>query len=298
MLTIQYLEYSPDLARLDPSILVNRLRRAVDILPISHLLIGWHLPQNLLEACRLEADHLGLRFLRWQPLLTSDKGICIDPSWYAEGLVGGKVPGFQGLPEFTFLCPNHPAVQDALLKHLEAMLRQGVYQGFFLDRVRYPSPSVDPLKHLACFCDYCCRKAAQQGLDLPGLRQAILQQLAGEAGRIALVKMLLSEMVDFAPSQPNHALSQLLAFRQKSVTDFLALIIQVLKGAQLEVGLDCFSPSLAPLVGQELKSLAQLVDWVKLMTYAHTYAPAGLPYEVLGLVHYLACSTQLDEAQA
>lgn len=44
--------------------------------------------------------------------------------------------------------------------------------------------------------------------------------------------------------------------------------------------------------------MGMLVEWVKLMTYAHTLAPAGLPYELLGWVHYLTRSTHLDESQA
>jgi hypothetical protein len=52
MLTIQYLEDSPILAHLDEKAVVNKLREAAACLPITHLLIGWHVPLPLLEACR------------------------------------------------------------------------------------------------------------------------------------------------------------------------------------------------------------------------------------------------------
>src|SRR5512146_609940 len=72
MLTIQYLEDSPELARLPVDAAVERLRRAADRIPFSHLLIGWNLPAPLLEACRAEAQRLGIRFLRWHPVLAGD----------------------------------------------------------------------------------------------------------------------------------------------------------------------------------------------------------------------------------
>jgi hypothetical protein len=298
MLTIQYLEASPSLARLDRSAVLDRLRIAAEIMPISHLLIGWQVPQPLLEACRLEAGRLNLRFLRWQPLLTTDQAIHLDPSWYTTGLAGNQAPGYRGLPEFTFLCPNHPALQDALVKHLEDLLRQGLYQGFFLDRIRFPSPSVDPENDLDCFCEHCRRKAAGEGLDLEEIRRLILQLTRTEEGRLFLGKSLLSGPL--GPDTPGqyHALDQWLAFRQHSIHDFLELATRPLKASDVEIGLDCFSPSLARIVGQDLKRLSGQVDWVKLMTYTHTMAPAGLPYELSGLSRYLVRAARLTPVQA
>jgi hypothetical protein len=80
--------------------------------------------------------------------------------------------------------------------------------------------------------------------------------------------------------------------------DFLAIVSNTLQQAHLELGLDCFSPSLTNMVGQDLAAMSELVDWIKLMTYAHTFAPAGLPYELSGLIHYLTSTTHLSEAQS
>jgi hypothetical protein len=298
MLTIQYLEDSSELAGMDRSQVIERLQAAVEQLPITHLLIGWHLPPALLDACWREADRLGLRFLRWQPLLTTDKEIQLDPKWQVEGLAGHKVAGYRGLPEFTFTCPNHPDAQQAVLKHLEALAHLGIYQGFFLDRIRFPSPSPDPMVSLACFCEHCCQKAGEDGLDLLEVRDSIIRLMQEENGRISFVKILLSGGSGHAETAEEHSLYQFMAFRQKSVRDFLALAIRPLKDAEMEIGLDTFSPCLASMVGQDLVDMGKLVDWVKLMTYAHTLAPAGLPYELLGWMHYLTRSTHLDETQA
>jgi len=298
MLTIQYLEDSPDLAQLDQKLVVNKLRAAAERLPFTHLLIGWRVPLPLLKACRTEAERLGIRFLRWQPLLTTDKDFQSDPTWQTEGLTGGKVAGYRGMPEFTFFCPNHPAMQDAIYEHLDKLIHQGIYQGFFLDRARFPSPSADPINNLACFCEHCQRKAAEDGMDLEGIRQEILRNTLEPEGRIALVKALLAGKPEPEQAEQSSGLGQFLAFRKRSVQDILTLISQALREARLEIGLDSYSPSLTHMVGQELKTMSVRVDWIKLMTYAHTLAPAGIPFELSGLLHYLSTTTHLGEEQA
>jgi len=66
----------------------------------------------------------------------------------------------------------------------------------------------------------------------------------------------------------------------------------------MEIGLDCFSPSLARMVGQDLGALSQVCDWIKMMTYAHAWGPAGLPYELMGLAGFLNQNAELGEVEA
>jgi hypothetical protein len=298
MLTIQYLEDSPDLHQLDREQVINKLHAAAEILPFSHLLIGWNTPPHLLEACRTEADRLGMRFLRWHPLLTGDAVFQPQPAWQTIGLSGKKVMGYHDMPEFTFVCPNHPEVQAALSHRLESLLRQGLYQGFFLDRVRFPSPSADPFNDLGCFCEHCQRKAADEGLNLQKIQGEILQQALNENGRISLIYALLTGTAHPEHSDQSLTINQFLLFRKKSVRDFLAMIARPLREAHLEIGLDCFSASLTHMVGQDLNQLSELVDWIKLMAYAHTFAPAGVPYELSGLAHFLTTTTLMNERQS
>ena len=83
-------------------------------------------------------------------MLTGDGVFMPRPEWQAVGLRGERVPGFRGMPEFTFVCPNRPAVREAVLARLHDAIRGGDYQGVFLDRIRYPSPAADPTRWLAC----------------------------------------------------------------------------------------------------------------------------------------------------
>jgi len=298
LLTIQYLEPSPILSTLDKERVIDRLRLAAERLPFTHLLIGWQVPPTILDACRVEAQHLGMRFLRWQPLLTPDPALQPDPEWRVTNLMGRKMEGFRALPEFTFACPNHPALQEAVFSHLEALVHHGIYQGYFLDRVRFPSPSVDPFTNLACFCDYCQHKAAEFDLDLEELRVGLLRCQEDQACGPDLVHSLLTAKIDQAPTHLDMLLNKYLSFRDHSISDFLAPITRLLRAAQLEIGLDCYSPRLAQMVGQDLPALSKQVDWIKLMTYAHTLAPAGLPYELSNLAHFLISVTHMSDAQA
>jgi hypothetical protein len=64
------------------------------------------------------------------------------------------------------------------------------------------------------------------------------------------------------------------------------------------VGLDCFAPALMPMVGQDLRPLSRCADWTKLMCYAHTLGPAGMPFELLALADWLVERAGLDEREA
>jgi len=293
LITIQYLEDAPELLHLDTGTVVRKLRDAYQQLPFSHLLIGWNLPRRLLEACRLEAESLDMRFLRWHPLLTGDAVFEPRSEWQVIGVDGAKVMGFRNLPEFTFVCPNHPQVQEVTLNRISELVSEGVYQGFFLDRIRFPSPAADPFSHLGCFCEHCIRKAAGLGLDLVQVRRRIAQLRQTEQGCVGLVQSLLGVKETLLDEPTTQMVGAFLDFRQQSVTDFVTLVCNLLQEGGMEIGLDCFSPGLMRMVGQDLSSLSRLVDWVKVMTYLHTVGPAGLPFELLGILDHLLAATRL-----
>jgi hypothetical protein len=82
-------------------------------------------------------------------------------------------------------------------------------------------------------------------------------------------------------------------FRSQSVTDLVKMISKSIKQAVLEIGLDCFSHCLTGLVGQDLHSLNPYADWIKVMSYAHTRGPAGIPFELTGIFDYLSTDNYL-----
>jgi hypothetical protein len=165
-LAVQYLEGGPGVAAIGAEEAGARLRAAFERLPLSYVLLGWDLPEPVVRSCAEETSRAGARLYRWHPLLTRDRGLMPRPAWQTVGLTGERVAGFRDMPEFTFHCPNRPAVREAVLERLRELCRSGVYEGMFLDRIRFPSPAGDPARHLACFCGDCRRVAANDGLDL------------------------------------------------------------------------------------------------------------------------------------
>jgi len=265
------------------------LRAACDLLPLDGLLLGWDLPAALLDVCQDETARAGIKLYRWQPLLAGDGVFVPKTEWQTRNWRGIPLPGFGSLPEFTFVCPNHPVARQAALSRLAEAAQSGRYAGIFLDRMRWPSPAADPVEHLACFCEHCQRAAAGAGLDLGAVRQTLSQ-----TEKLDLLRLLWGESSP-ADRQP---LDSFLAERQRSLTQFVGEAVRLIRAAGLEAGLDCFSPSLTRLVGQDLAALSPLADWTKIMTYAHAFGPATLPFELTGLAGWLVEAGNLPEPQA
>jgi hypothetical protein len=297
IISLQYLEDTPDLLERETAVVVDKLRAAADCLPISHLLIGWHLPARLLDACRMEAEHLGMRFLRWHPLLTGDDVFQPRSSYQVIGASGHKVPGYCGKSEFTFVCPNHPEVREAVSRRLENLLQEGLYHGFFLDRIRFPSPTINPLGDLGCFCEHCRLRSAAIGLDLEQVRKVIVGLDQTAQGRLSLMQILLGGVAPALSKETTGLLLAFLKFRTQSVNDIVIMLSKSLKHAGVEIGLDCFSLSLAGMVGQDLGALSACADWIKVMSYAHTRGSAGIPFELLGFFDYLSIINDLDPSR-
>jgi hypothetical protein len=297
MLAVQYLEDGPGVARIPPQEAADRLRQAFALLPVSHVLIGWHLPDSVLGACAEETARARSQLFLWHPLLSGSATLQPLPEWRAIGLDGAPVPAFQGMPEFTFLCPNRPDVRSAVLAQLESALSLHDYQGVFLDRIRYPSPTEDPGSALACFCADCRTAARGEGLDLQAVGQAVRALTTTPRGALSFVRVLLDRSALEAEDPNLELVRRFLGFRKASVTRLVRDAAAIARRRGSAVGLDCFSPSLAPMVGQDLGALDKACDWIKVMTYGHALAPAGLPHELLNLADWLVTRRALDRTR-
>ena len=271
----QYLEYPPPDA--SPADIRARLREACQRLPISLVLLGWDLPSHLEEAAAEETARQNASLYRWQPWLTGDARTSFPHEWATVGPGGAPIPSFQDDPAFSFFCPNHREATDFLLERLNRIAARGLYQGIFFDRIRFPSPAADPSTHLGCFCADCIRLAAAAGLDLETVRRTI-QALPAEV----LVRSLLGK-----PDDPTSPLEAFLDFREESITRTIQAAAQKARSLGLDVGLDCFSPALTRMTGQNLPALDKTCDWIKIMTYPRVHGPAGLPFELLGFANWM-----------
>ncbi|CAG0932459.1 hypothetical protein TFLX_02599 [Thermoflexales bacterium] len=291
MIAIQYLEPSPGIQTLTKAEVTARLRAAFDRLPIDIVIIGWDLPPALVAACAHETQRANAQLYLWQPLLTGSNAVQPRTAWRASGLTDEPVSGHHNLPEFTFLCPNRPAVQAAVMEQLRQAVRHGPYQGVFLDRLRYPSPLAQPDRDLACFCADCRRAAT---FDLLEVQRQVRTLLATPDRLCAALRLLFKQDADLPAELVG--LQQFLDFRTQSITRSVAVAAQIARKEKLAVGLDCFSPSLTRAVGQDLNALDAHCDWIKIMTYGHAFGPAGLPYELSNLARWLIECRGCNEA--
>jgi hypothetical protein len=294
----QYLEDSPQLAQLSPQAVRDHLREAAQRLPLARLMLGWHLPQPIMDAVADEARRLEICLYRWHPLLSGDGVFLPRPEWQTLGLDGSLVEGFRGLPEFTFVCPNKIPVQEAVMVHLAETLKPP-YQGVFFDRIRFPSPAGSPISHLACFCADCCRAAQETlGFDLEAFQRSLFAYLADKEAPRLLAGSLLGEISPEMPAALSQGLRRFFRFRCHSITGLVGQAVELAHSRGMKVGLDCFSPILTHMVGQDLSALALKSDWIKVMVYAHALGPAGLPYELHGLASFLRDHAGLAEGEA
>ena len=296
-IAVQYLEYAPRDAT--PAKVRQRLRQAFELLPISVVILGWDLPPRLEEAVAEETTRHNAMLYRWHPLLASDAGFALPIEWQPINLRGEPVPGFKGLPEFTFICPNRTDVQEWIAERIEVAVQRGIYQGLFFDRMRFPSPAENPERHLACFCKFCQRIASDSGLDtstpLSASLEAVRRQIESyltDADRAKAFTQIL-----FTPANDS-VLESFFTFRFDSITRIIQYATKLARSHGLSVGLDCFSPTLTRMVGQDLSALNQSCDWIKLMTYPRVFGPAGLPFELRALANWLTTKFKVNETEA
>jgi len=64
-----------------------------------------------------------------------------------------------------------------------------------------------------------------------------------------------------------------------------------------KVGLDCFSPALAQMVGQDLAQLSACWDWIKGMVYLRAFGPTAIPFELVGLADALHSPGAADDRE-
>lgn len=279
-LAVQYLEHSPRGGNLHA--VRARLRAAAQELPMDAVLIGWNLPRHIEEGLASETNRLGIPLYRWQPLLTGTRRARPPDGWRVIGVDSTPLSGYARMTEFTFLCPNRQEVYEWALERLDDVLASGYYRGIFLDRIRFPSPTANPAQDLGCFCPACRREAAEAGLDLNLVARELRTLLEEPAGAKKLIQALFA-----SPEEIPASLQAFLAFRQTSITRFVGRFAQAARKHGLAVGLDCFSPCLTHMVGQDLAALDACCDWIKVMTYPRVFGPAGLAFEISLLVQWL-----------
>jgi hypothetical protein len=293
IITVQYLE--PGSKDVPVNEAQDRLRQVLTQLAVGgterRVLLGWALPDELIDAVAEVCKESKVDLYRWHPLLSGNEWVKPDPALSVIGLDGAAIPGHGGMAEFTFMCPNRPETRERVREGLAKAAADHRYQGIFLDRMRFPSPAENPLSHFGCFCEHC-----QQLEDLEPTRQQIMALFDSTDGIKAFICELCgSGRAGNSPLPGVKAMRKVQAFRMKTITHLLHECRTLYEG---KLGFDVFSTSIAPWVGQDMTALHQMDAWIKIMCYGHTYGPAGLPFELGALVNWLEthCAFTRQEA--
>jgi hypothetical protein len=286
-LVAQFLEGGSNAAKLAPEEAVALLRQAFAELPLTDLCLGWRLPPVLLRTVTtfVRSESAAAVWL-WHPLLSGDGSEPIRDEELAMGPGGDPIR--ETVDAFSFVCPNRQGVMTRAIQRLRSDLARAAYDGVFLDRIRWPSPARAPDQLLTCFCDACASEAATDGLDLGRVAQEVGSLSQTLAGRRQLVAALLGVP---APQ----SIDRFLRWRASAIGAAVERsIAAVRQDRALRFALDVFSPTLARMVGQDLATLAPRAEWTKSMIYSTVHAPAGLPYELGGLLRWLGEAGDLE----
>ncbi len=287
VLAAQYLSSVPTGASVTAVSL--RLQQTLDLLPISMLLCGWDLPPKYEEAIAEITSRYGTASLRWQPWLAGNSRTSIPLEWQPVSSRGTPINDL--VLAQILLSSVRTALEhlNSLLKGSWGFTRAAYTRVFFLTAFASPPrPRILP-QPWAAFArivpvwpkrvalTWSRLKTISATFFLPGTESSL--SFAVFSFGVVLPKIMCRNSWNFV------------------VIASPAIVEQVhhqLMGTGLELGLDCYSPSLAYLVGQDLASLDRYCDWIKIMTYPRVNGPAGIPYEILGLVDWLSNRLQLD----
>jgi len=199
---------------------------------------------------------------------------------------------------FNSDCPNQNRVRD---KHLDAVYQNGRREqlsGIFLDGIRFASMASGFMPFLTCFCDVCRWKAEHMGYDFSRMKsgargvRAIVTRPGPRRPR-GLMELLTLPM-DWG------GVIQWLEFRRDCILEHVRQVYDTLKQADQRKALCAYTfvPSFAPLVGQDYRSWADVIDTFSPMTYRYGEGPSCLTAELALMTKEIREQGAFDEAEA
>jgi len=266
--------------------LKKRLATAKESLDLDALIVWPDQDKKSLDLVREICTDFKIKTYLWYPILADNSGFKVRPEQAVEtfnGLHGYGRNGCwdklgEGGEDFLFLCPNVEHNIRKIFNQYQNKIVESGFDGVFLDRIRFPSPSNGFETLFSCFCESCLDKFYYNyGEDLENYRyqaKAVFEKLKTMDISYLRTCQSLSDMI----IQGN--LEKFYDFRKQNIYQLVKIFADKAKQMGKLVGVDLFAPSLAPLVSQDYRLLAKTCDWIKPMIYGHASGPAGLPLEL------------------
>ena len=284
--------------------LKKKLATAKEALNLDALMIWSDINKKDLDLVRKICRDFKIKTYLWYPILADIPGFKVRWEQSVEtfdGLHGyGKNGRWdklgKGEEDFLFLCPNDEQNIREVFNQYQYKIIESGFDGVFLDRIRFPSPSNGFELLFSCFCKSCLNKFySNYGEDLESYRN----QAKTVFKKFKTIDVnYLQTCRSFSDIIIRDSLKKFYDFRKQNIYQVLKMFADKAKQMGKLVGVDLFAPSLAPLVSQDYQLLAKTCDWIKPMIYCHTSSPAGLPLELYCLIRaILEINPTLDEGQ-
>lgn len=284
--------------------LKNKLATAKEALNLDALMIWSDIDKKDLDLVREICMDFKIKTYLWYSILADISGFKVEQKQAVEtfdGLRGYGKNGCwdklgEGEEDFLFLCPNDEEHIRRIFDQYQNKIKESGFDGVFLDRIRFPSPSNGFELLFSCFCKSCLKKFFNNyGEDLESYRsqaKTVFKNFKTIDVNYLQTCQSLSDVII------RDSLKKFYDFRKQNIYQVLKMFADKAKQMGKLVGVDLFAPSLAPLVSQDYQLLAKTCDWIKPMIYCHTSSPAGLPLELYCFIRaILDNNPTLDEGQ-
>jgi len=278
----------------------RKLSSVLPRLPVRKVIMGWNPDRKLYEKT---AAYLAKRNIELYLWLSVFSETCVMRDLAALVDINGRrierKEEHEG-EDFSFSCPGDRHNIEKILDIYENEFASIPFSGVFLDKIRYPSfangygPGQGYSGVFSCFCPSCLATYEKENFDIARLKSALARLAFGPASGPSKSYPAPLSIREYRGNGEylfeEEALASFFSQKSRVISESLKSICQYFRDKGLGIGLDVFAPFLSPFVGQDLRILSGLCDFIKPMMYRVTQAPAGMPFETGALLRETNCS--------
>jgi len=248
-----------------PQEIIQKIETITSKISVTRVLFGWYKDKEFNKQIRDYLKSKNIQCIFKLPVFSEITDLEQEQAFVYHKILEDKTNhSFYKNDKFDFLCPSSKKNLDYILALFEKIDNGVNYDGVFLDRIRYPSPSLNQNSIYGCCCEECNK--LYKNIDINSITNFNIKNRDG-----------------FIYQYEDNQLNQLMRIKRSIITEDIRYLSNHFKQKQKIVGIDTFYPVLADFVGQDLKSISEIVDFIKPMNYYKTFAPAGIPYELDGI---------------
>ncbi|GAG32818.1 unnamed protein product, partial [marine sediment metagenome] len=236
--------------------LKKKLATVKEALNLDALMIWSDIGKKNLDLVRKICIEFKIKTYLWYPILADTSGFKVEQEQSVETF--DRLHGYgrngcwdklgKGEEDFLFLCPNDEEHIRRIFDQYQNKIKESDFDGVFLDRIRFPSPSNGFELLFSCFCKPCLDKFYNKySEDLENYRyQAKTVFEKFKAIDINYLQICQS----FSDIIIRDNLEKFYDFRKQNIYQVVKIFANKAKHMGKLVGVDLFAPSLAPLVSQ------------------------------------------------